>query len=88
MDVITIEEGAFYELLKQVIGYVKKNMIEHQKWISPEEAMQLLNITSKTTLQKMRNEGKISYSQPAPNILLYDRESIDRFLEKNVPETF
>ena len=88
MEVITIEDSAFYELLKQVVEYVKKNIVEHQKWISPEEAMLLLNITSKTTLQKMRNEGKIRYSQPAPKILLYDRESIYRFLEKNVRETF
>lgn len=42
------------------------------KWISREEAMQKLRITSKTTLQKLRDEGKIRFSQPEKKIILYD----------------
>jgi len=42
----------------------------------------------KTTLQKLRDEGKIRFSQPEKKIILYDSLSIDSYLEKHVRETF
>jgi hypothetical protein len=47
-----------------------------------------LRIKSKTTLQKFRDEGKIRFSQPEPRILLYDRDSIEAFIEKHAKDTF
>jgi hypothetical protein len=89
MEVICLEEDAFYVLVEQVISRLKNNSNEEkQKWLSDEQAMQLLNIKSKTTLQKLRDEGKIRFSQPQKKIILYDRDSIDNYLEKNVPKTF
>ena len=65
MEVICLEDEAFYALLEQVVQRIKeKEGIKEDKWISPEEAMQKLRITSKTTLQKLRDEGKIRFSQP------------------------
>ena len=58
------------------------------KWIDAEEAMLLLNIKSTTTLQKLRDEGKIRFSQPQKKIILYDRDSINEYIEKYVRETF
>ena len=88
MQVICLEEVAFYALIEQVVARLKNKDGEKEKWISDEEAMKLLNITSKTTLQKFRDEGKIRYSQPQKKIILYDRESIEIFLEKNARNTF
>jgi hypothetical protein len=50
--------------------------------------MQLLNIKSKTTLQKLRDEGKIRFSQPQKKIILYDRDSIDTYLQQHARNTF
>ena len=61
---------------------------EKEKWISDEQAMQLLNIKSKTTLQKLRDEGKIRFSQPQKKIILYDRDSIDTYLQQHARNTF
>lgn len=89
MQVICLEEKAFYELVEQVVGRLKeKNNATLDKWVSNEEAMRLLNIKSKTTLQKLRDEGKIRFSQPEKKIILYDRDSINGYLEKNSKETF
>ena len=89
MEVICLEDAAFYTLLEQVVQRLKETHGQTQdKWISDEEAMQLLNIKSKTTLQKFRDEGKIRFSQPQKKIILYDRDSISAFLENNVKETF
>ncbi|MBE7172470.1 MAG: helix-turn-helix domain-containing protein [Williamsia sp.] len=89
MQVICIEEAAFYELVEQVVARLKeKQGKEQENWIPDKQAMQLLNITSKTTLQKLRDEGKIRFSQPQKKIILYDRQSILDYLEKNARKTF
>jgi hypothetical protein len=89
MEVICLEEKAFYVLLEQVLARLKT---EHQepkeKWINDEEAMSLLNIKSKTTLQKLRDEGKIRFSQPQKKLIVYDRDSILTYLDKNARNTF
>ncbi len=65
MEVICLEEAAFYKLVEQVVERLKNSQGEKKdKWISDEEAMELLNIKPKTTLQKLRDEGKIRFSQP------------------------
>ena len=89
MEVICLQDSAFYSLIEQVVERIKeKNGIQEDKWISPEEAMQKLRISSKTTLQKLRDEGKIRFSHPEKKIILYDMESINEYLEKHVQETF
>ncbi|THF52821.1 helix-turn-helix domain-containing protein [Flavobacterium supellecticarium] len=89
MQVICLEEKAFYELVEQVVERLKeKNNVLRDKWVSNEEAMRLLNVKSKTTLQKLRDEGKIRFSQPEKKIILYDTDSINSYLEKNSRDTF
>lgn len=89
MQVICLEEAAFYALVDQVFARLKDQLGENkEKWISDKDAMELLNITSKTTLQKMRDEGKIRFSQPQKKIILYDRDSIESFLELHAKNTF
>ena len=89
MEVICLQDTAFYSLIEQVVERIKdKNGIKEDKWISPEEAMHKLRITSKTTLQKMRDEGKIRFSQPEKKIILYDLDSIHEYLEKHAKNTF
>lgn len=89
MEVICLEEGAFFSLLDEVVKHIKeKHNVTSDRWISSNEAMQKLRITSKTTLQKWRDEGKIRFSQPEKKVILYDAESIDGFLNKNAKNTF
>lgn len=89
MQVICLEEDAFYELIEQVVARLSdKHGQTKDKWIADEEAMRLLNIKSKSTLQKLRDEGRIRFSQPQKKIILYDRDSIHEYLEKNARETF
>lgn len=89
MQVICLEEKAFYELVEQVVSRLReKNNVVRHKWVANDEAMHLLNIKSKTTLQKLRDEGKVRFSQPERKIILYDRDSIDAYLEKNSKDTF
>jgi hypothetical protein len=52
------------------------------------EARKKLRITSKTTLQKLRDEGKIRFSQPEKKLILYEVESIYEYLGENANEPF
>ena len=90
MEVICIEDDAYYALIDQEVQRIKdqQGIKEEDKWISGEEAMKKLRITSKTTLQKLRDEGKIRFSQPEKKHILYDVESIYAYLEKHSKNTF
>ncbi len=89
MEVICLEDAAFFALLDRAVEHIKSKFIVHQdKWISGEEAMHKLRITSKTTLQKLRDEGKVRFSQPEKKIILYDMDSINEYLDKNSRSTF
>ena len=84
-----MESDAFEALLDQLVSRVKRELgVTPDKWISKEEAKQLLRISSDTTLQRYRDEGRIRYSQPDRKLILYDRDSIMLLLDQNVVEPF
>lgn len=89
MEVICIESTAFYTLIENVVRRIKEqHQIKEDKWISGDEAMKKLRISSKTTLLKLRQEGRIRFSQPEKRVILYDTESIYQYLEKHAKNTF
>lgn len=89
MEVICLESEAFYTLVKEVVDRIKEEQnINDDKWVPREEAMQLLGIKSKTTLQKLRDEGKVRFTQPTKKLILYDRDSIIEYLESHSREKF
>lgn len=89
MNVICLHDEAFYALIDTVVKQIKETHgVKEDKWISSDEAMRKLGISSKSTLQKWRDEGRIRYTQPERRIILYDNDSINEFLEKNARNTF
>lgn len=89
LNIVCLESEAFYALVEEVVERIKdKSPTPKDKWISDEEAMKMLRISSRTTLQKMRDSGKIRFSQPTRKLILYDRGSILDYLEAHAKETF
>ncbi len=91
MNVICLQEEAFYELVETVVDRLKDQVTPEPKpkWIGTNEAMELLRVKSKTTLQKLRDEpGGIRFSQPQKKIILYDRASIEDYLETHAKNPF
>ena len=89
MEVICLETEAFYALVEKVVKELreKEEQVDN-KWIHRQEVMKILGIKSKGTLQKLRDEGKIRFTQPEKKIILYDRESIEQYLEKHAKNVF
>ncbi len=89
MEVICLEDEAFYALIEQVVQRIKdKQGVKEDKWVSGEEAMRILRISSKSTLQKLRDTGVIRFTQPERKIILYDTASIMDYLNKHAKGTF
>lgn len=89
MNVICLHDEALYKLVEDVIERLQpKGGAQPEKWLDTEEAMHILKIKSKTTLQQLRDEGKIRFSQPQKRIILYDRDSLNEYLEANAKNTF
>jgi hypothetical protein len=89
LEIICLEGEAFFKLLEEVIKRLRvEKPGDGDKWISGPEAMRMLRIKSKATLQKMRDEGVIRFSHPEKRIILYDVDSINAYLEDFVYEPF
>jgi len=89
MKTICINEEAFYELLNTVGDYMKNKFgAEPERWVNDKEAMRLLNIRSKTSLQSIRDRGLIRFSQPQKKIILYDRISILKYLDEHAVDVY
>lgn len=89
MEIICIEDDAFFLLLDKAVERLKETFqLKQDKWISGDSAMERLHIKSRTTLQKLRDEGSIRYSQPEKKWIVYDADSIDEYLNKHAKSTF
>lgn len=88
MNIISIEENAFYELVETVIKRSEEKKVQDNLLISGEEVMKLLYIDSKSTLHKLRDTGEIRFSQYGKKIILYEKASALKFLERYACETF
>ena len=89
MNVICLHDDAFYALVDKVVERIQQqHSVKEDKWVSGTEAMRKLRIQSKTTLQKLRDEGQIRFSQPEKKIILYDTDSINDYLSRNAKDTF
>ena len=87
LKVITMESEAFYALMEEVIQRVGAQ--KPPRWIREQEAMELLGIKSKSHLWSLRTNLKIEYFQDEdhPKLILYDRESIERYLKSNMKKS-
>jgi hypothetical protein len=89
MEVICLQDEAFYLLIEEVVDRLKeKENITQDKWVSPDRAMEILNIKSKTTLQKLRDEGSNTFTQPQKKINLYDYDYIMKYLNNHSKKSF
>ena len=81
MEVICLEEEAFYKLIDKVIEHTdQKQSGPSDFWIDGDEAMRMLRIKS-TTLQRLRDEGKISHDRGAITFNLRDATRLHDHLE-------
>lgn len=87
MEVITIETSAFHELLSKIENSFDKKVASVVIKANPaicydnESLSKLLKISTRT-LQKYRDEGRISYSQ-VKDVIIYTQDDVDEFLENN-----
>ena len=84
LKVICLETDAYYKLLQEVIDIVKDQDQQEELWVDTETAMSILKISSKSTLQKFRDEQKIIFSQISRKVILYSRESLYQFLDDKI----
>ena len=64
----------------QIMGKAMNEEINPKEWLSPDEAMELLNC-KRTTLYSFCNEGRLTYSQVNGKGRLYNRKSILKYIE-------
>ena len=89
VKVICFQDEAYYKLVETIVDRMQKaNNVQSKQWLSGEEVMDMLHIKSKTTLQELRDSGKIKFSQPEKKMILYEAASIQEYLMQNIKKTF
>ena len=84
MQVISIEEQSFYQLLDKVITEMEQKFGKKEdEWIHETNAMKLLGIRSKTSMQRLRDHDMIKFTQPSRKIILYHKPSLLEYLESH-----
>lgn len=85
MEVIIFERESFNRLIDELTIQIVQHVERHYKqeeWIGEKDAKALLGISGRSTLQRLRDELKIEFSQFG-RIIRYSRSSILKFLETN-----
>ena len=90
IDVICLKTDAFYALLDQVIERIDEKYYESKQptWIDGSEVMEMLGITSRTTLGTIKDSGKIKVSIISKKVVLYDRQSVLDYIESYTKKKF
>lgn len=78
------------DLRTELVNIVEEMMQKpaQKVWISTEEAMGLLQLKSKSSMQKLRDSGAVEFSQPMKKIIVYRYSSILEYLERHSRKTF
>jgi Mn-dependent DtxR family transcriptional regulator len=88
-QVICLGTKEFEELISRMSEYIKTiHNVHENDYISTDEAMRILGISSYTTIAKLRSQGHIAFTQPIHKIILYSRKSIYEYLNKHKRNTF
>lgn len=81
---IVFEKEAYYNVLNEFLKIAKETVRKENLsvWMSEEEAMNMLGVSSKSTMQKFRDEDRIIYSMVTAKNIRYNRESILNYIEQ------
>lgn len=89
IEFICFEDKAFDALIDRLMDRFQDELAKKERdWIDGAEALKMLGITSASSLQILRDGGKIRYSKPSKKVILYDRRSIIEYLEQNAVEKY
>lgn len=85
---VQMHSETFYEIIKQVTEKITESKKIQKKWLNLNETKALMKIKSSTTILRLRNEGKIRFSNLTSKKIYYDYDSIIAYLEANSKEAF
>ena len=71
-QIICLRTDAFEALIDRCCELIdtKFNLSSANTWVGPEEAMSILGISSRTTLQNYRDNGEVRFSQRSKKIIV------------------
>ena len=85
--VICLESDAYKAWMKETMNFIKQeNSILLDPWLTRDEAMKLLKVSSRTKLQEIKDAGKIKVSKVdgSNKHILYERKSILDLIEAGI----
>ncbi|QSE99186.1 helix-turn-helix domain-containing protein [Fulvivirga lutea] len=90
MNQICLEKDFVIRAVTNIIDQTCPSYKDKPKspWVSAKEAKELLQISSDTTLQNFRNQGKLTYAKVTPKTIIYSLESINQYIKSKTHDRF
>ena len=85
--ILQMDEEQFYHFLEKFYQKITAEHREKPEYVNEKIALQTLGLKSKTSLWKLRSEGKISYSKMG-KIILYEYRSLLDYINTHKQEKF
>lgn len=80
--ILLMSEDEFDKKLEAFYQRISKGATKPPKYVAEKVALQTLGLRSKTSLWKLRSEGKISYSKMG-KIILYEYKSLMDYINEH-----
>lgn len=88
LEFILVNRQDLKEEFQSSLMEFMKEIKEEKDWITQEAVKEILSIKSSTTIQSLRDNGLIEFTQPLKKLILYKKSSVMEYLEKHSHKTF
>jgi NADH:ubiquinone oxidoreductase subunit E len=88
LEFILVNRKDLKEELKESLIEFLEEFKEEKVWVTQEVVKEILSIKSSTTIQSLRDNGLIEFTQPLKKLILYKKSSVMEYLEKHSHKTF
>ncbi|MCW3127766.1 MAG: hypothetical protein JWO03_3424 [Bacteroidetes bacterium] len=84
-QILYLDQLQMEVLADMIINHIEKRIaLRREEWIDIQEVMQLLKVSSKSTIQTLRDTGQLTISRINSKTILYSRLSVEDYIKKNI----
>lgn len=88
-QIIFIDDSQLELLAEMIVARIGKHgNLQPDKWMDIEDVMMTLRIKSRSTIQDLRNRGELRFCKINSKTILYDRSSVNEYIQKHIKEKF
>jgi hypothetical protein len=86
--ILVIRDDQLQALANLIVTKLQNTSNNFDRYMTIEEVMKVLNIHSRSTIQDIRNRSEITFFKLNNKNILYDRESVEAYIQRHAIKKF